>query len=208
MERFKQEITILQTLDHPNVLKLFEYFEDEKNVYLVTEACRGGELFDRIIENEFFSEQTAAKIFKQIMQSINYCHNMGIAHRDLKPENFLFETKDQDSELKIIDFGLSKIINPQGMQMDTGLTAGKGKDKRSKELDRMNTRAGTPNYISPEVLAGNYSIECDCWSAGCILYILLCGYPPFYGDDDQEILQMVAKGKFDFDGEEWDEISR
>lgn len=131
---------------------------------------------------------------------------MGIAHRDLKPENFLFETKDQDSELKIIDFGLSKIINPTVQQLDQGLTAGKG--KRQKELDRMNTRAGTPNYISPEVLAGNYSIECDCWSAGCILYILLCGYPPFYGDDDQEILQMVAKGKFDFDGEEWDDISR
>lgn len=72
----------------------------------------------------------------------------------------------------------------------------------------MNTRAGTPNYISPEVLAGNYGVECDMWSAGCILYILLCGYPPFYGDDDQEILAMVQKGKFDFDGEEWDEISK
>ena len=75
-------------------------------------------------------------------------------------------------------------------------------------MDRMNTRAGTPNYISPEVLAGNYGVECDLWSAGCILYILLCGYPPFYGDDDREILEMVAKGKFDFDGEEWDEISK
>ena len=72
----------------------------------------------------------------------------------------------------------------------------------------MNTRAGTPNYISPEVLQGNYGVECDLWSAGCILYILLCGYPPFYGDDDQEILQMVQKGNFDFDGEEWDEISK
>jgi len=81
-------------LDHPHVLKLYEYFEDNKNVYLVTEACKGGELFDRIIENEFFSEYQAARIFKQILQSINYCHSQGIAHRDLKPENFLFETKD------------------------------------------------------------------------------------------------------------------
>lgn len=72
----------------------------------------------------------------------------------------------------------------------------------------MTTRAGTPNYISPEVLAGNYGVECDIWSAGCILYILLCGYPPFYGDDDQEILQMVQIGKFDFEGEEWDDISK
>lgn len=72
----------------------------------------------------------------------------------------------------------------------------------------MTTKAGTPNYISPEVLAGNYGVECDLWSAGCILYILLCGYPPFYGDDDQEILHMVSKGRFDFDGDEWQDISK
>jgi len=90
--------------------------------------------------------------------------------------------------LKIIDFGLSKIL-------DGG------------KLERMKTRAGTPYYISPEVLAGNYDVSCDMWSAGCMLYILLCGYPPFYGDDNNEILQMVSTGAFDFDGEEWDEIS-
>jgi len=110
MERFKQEITILQKLDHPNVLKLYEYFEDERNVYLVTEICKGGELFDKIIEEEFFSEKVAARLFQQILQSLNYCHKENIAHRDLKPENFLFETKKEDSDLKIIDFGLSKII--------------------------------------------------------------------------------------------------
>ena len=121
----------------------------------------------------------------------------------------MFETTEESSDLKIIDFGLSKIIKAAGTAAETGLTAGKGESKtRKKELDRMNTRAGTPNYISPEVLAGNYGVECDLWSAGCILYILLCGYPPFYGDDDQEILQMVQKGKFDFDGEEWDEITK
>ena len=119
----------------------------------------------------------------------------------MKPENFLFETKDEDADLKIIDFGLSKIIrNPN----DSGAAS----LAKQKEMERMHTRAGTPNYISPEVLAGNYGVECDLWSAGCILYILLCGYPPFYGDDDREILEMVAKGKFDFDGEEWDEISK
>lgn len=110
-------------------------------------------------------------------------------HRDLKPENFLFETKEEDSDLKIIDFGLSKIC-------DGG------------RLQRMNTRAGTPYYISPEVLAGNYDVSCDMWSAGCLLYILLCGYPPFYGSDNDEILAMVAKGKFDFDDDEWGDIDR
>ena len=90
--------------------------------------------------------------------------------------------------MKIIDFGLSKI-------MEGG------------RLHRMKTRAGTPYYISPEVLAGNYDMSCDMWSAGCMLYILLCGYPPFYGDNNQEILEMVRVGQFEFDGEEWDSVS-
>lgn len=106
---------------------------------------------------------------------------MNIAHRDLKPENFIFETKDVDSDLKIIDFGLSKII--KCTQIDA--IGGFDNVKSKKDIgEKMHTRAGTPNYISPEVLAGNYGVECDLWSAGCILYILLCGYPPFYGDDD------------------------
>jgi calcium-dependent protein kinase len=138
---------------------------------------------------------------------LNYCHLQNIAHRDLKPENFLFETDDPDSDLKIIDFGLSKILKSNDIKEGGGLTGGIASAPK-KDMERMNTRAGTPNYISPEVLAGNYGVECDLWSAGCILYILLCGYPPFYGDNDQEILEMVQKGKFDFDGEEWDEISK
>lgn len=93
---------------------------------------------------------------------------MNVCHRDLKPENFLYENKDDNSDIKIIDFGLSKIL-------DAGSKYG---------LQRMKTKAGTPYYISPEVLTGNYDKSCDMWSAGCIMYILLCGYPPFYGDDD------------------------
>lgn len=116
-------------LDHPNILKLYEYFEDDKNVYLITELCKGGELFDRIIENEFFSEPIAAKIFRQILQSLNYCHKLGVAHRDLKPENFIFESKDMDSDLKVIDFGLSKIIQVQGGFVSQGTTIGKSNAK-------------------------------------------------------------------------------
>jgi len=112
-----------------------------------------------------------------------------VAHRDLKPENFLFETDADDSDLKIIDFGLSKILKSNDAYGEglSNTKDSKNKDKKD-DMNRMSTRAGTPNYISPEVLAGNYGVECDLWSAGCILYILLCGYPPFYGDDDQEIL--------------------
>jgi calcium-dependent protein kinase len=191
IEQFRAEISILQQLDHPHILKLYEYFEDAKNFYVITELCTGGELFDKIIEKEAFTEKEAAHCFKQILQGINYCHSQGIVHRDLKPENFLYETKDADSDMKIIDFGLSKVFRP-----------GKG------GISKMQTKAGTPYYISPEVLAGNYDEKCDLWAAGCILYTLLCGYPAFCGDDDQEILQLVIKGKYDFDGEEWEDISK
>lgn len=190
MAQFRTEITILQTLDHPNIIKMYEYFEDEEYIYLVLEKCQGGELFDRIIEKEFFSEKEAARVFKQILLAINYCHNNGVCHRDLKPENFIFASKEDDSDIKIIDFGLSKIFDPtmQGYSL-------------------MQTGCGTPYYISPEVLTHNYNHMCDMWSAGCILYVLLCGYPPFFGDDDREIIEAVRQGEFDYEGEEWEDVS-
>lgn len=190
MAQFRTEITILQTLDHPHVIKMYEYFEDEISIYLVLEKWEGGELFDRIIEKEYFSEKYAARVFKQILQAINYCHNNGVCHRDLKPENFIFSSKDDEADIKIIDFGLSKIFDPT-MQ---GYTL-------------MKTGWGTPYYISPEVLTHNYNHMCDMWSAGWILYVLLWGYPPFFGDDDREIIEAVRVGEFDFEGEEWEDVS-
>lgn len=92
------------------MIKLYEYFEDKTNVYLVTELCAGGELFDRIVAEEFFTEPMAARTFRQILMALNYCHTENIVHRDLKPENFLFQSADANSDLKIIDFGLSKIM--------------------------------------------------------------------------------------------------
>lgn len=121
----------MSNLDHPNIIKLYETFEDDKNIYLVMEICEGGELFDRIIDRGFFSEVDARTIFTQIMQAINYCHSKNISHRDLKPENFLFLTKHDDSPIKVIDFGLSKNFD---------------------HSSAMTTKAGTPYYISPEVL--------------------------------------------------------
>jgi calcium-dependent protein kinase len=210
METFLQEIKIMQKLDHPNVLKLFEYFIDDKEVYLVTEICKGGELFDRIVAREFYPEPEAAIIFEQILRSVNYIHSMGIAHRDIKPENFLFESKEEDSSLKIIDFGLSKILEKGEIKGDTStkIAPGDGKRRKLAQLGKMTTKAGTPCYISPEVLTGNYNIDCDMWSVGCMLYILLCGYPPFEGDDDYELCQSILKGKVEFDGEEWESISK
>ena len=122
--------------------------------------------------------------------AINYWHNNGVCHRDLKPENFIFVSKDNDADIKIIDFGLSKIFDPtmQGYSL-------------------MKTGCGTPYYISPEVLTHNYNHMWDMWSAGWILYVMLCGYPPFFGDDDREIIESVRVGEFDFEGEEWEDVS-
>lgn len=207
METFLHEIHIMQKLDHPNVLKLYEYFLEDDDVYLITEICKGGELFDRIVEKEFYPEPGAAIIFEQILRSVNYIHSQGIAHRDIKPENFLFESKDDDSTLKIIDFGLSKILD-KSKQSNCGKCQSHAKKQKLADLGKMSTKAGTPCYISPEVLTGNYGIDCDMWSVGCMLYILLVGYPPFEGDDDYELCQSILKGRVEFDGEEWDAVSK
>jgi calcium-dependent protein kinase len=128
------------------------------------------------------------------MQALNYCHGNGICHRDLKPENFLLLTKADDSPLKVIDFGLSIIFNESHVK------------KESNKM-MMTTKAGTPYYISPEVLEGKYDESCDIWSAGVILYILLSGVPPFYGNTDPEILDSVRKGIFTFNIPEFKGVS-
>ncbi|EER11618.1 Calcium-dependent protein kinase, putative [Perkinsus marinus ATCC 50983] len=188
IDRFKQEIAIMKMLDHPNIIKLFETFEDHRNIYLIMELCTGGELFDRIIEVGHFTEVQAAIIMQQILRAIYYMHENHIMHRDLKPENFLFSTKEplEKSCLKIIDFGLSTKF---------------GKD------DIMTTKAGTPYYVAPQVLAGKYDESCDLWSCGVIMYILLCGYPPFYGETDADVLTKVRLGNYTFNASDWKGIS-
>jgi calcium-dependent protein kinase len=193
-EKFMLEINILTKMDHPNIIKLFEVFEDKRYVYLVMEECTGGELFDKIIEklqnDTIFTEREAAKIFKQVVSSIAYCHYEGICHRDLKPENLLLLNKKDDSPIKVIDFGLSNIF----------------KDKSGKEI-QMTSKVGTAYYVSPEVLSGNYDEKCDIWSAGVILYILLCGDPPFNGPNDNEIYKKIKQKKFTFSNSIWKNIS-
>jgi calcium-dependent protein kinase len=193
IEVLKREIEILKEVKHPNIIELFEVYEDERYLHLVTEVCTGGELFDRIIaktqsDEGHFSEHDAALLVHDILDAIRYCHDeKGIVHRDLKPENFLFLTEDEDAPVKIIDFGLSR-------HDDT-------------DLGIMQTKVGTPYYVAPEVLRREYTNSCDVWSIGVITYILLCGYPPFYGDSDTQIFESVKGGKFDFPSPEWDEIS-
>lgn len=206
-EKFKIEIDILKNVDHPSIIKLYETFEDTINVYLVMEICTGGELFDRIINKGHFSEDETRDVFGQMMRSLFYLHKHQICHRDLKPENFLYLNKEDSSPIKMIDFGLSKKFmgdEDKNSPTKTSLDDLEFKGRRSSKLT---TKVGTPYYIAPEVLSGNYDEKCDIWSAGVLLYILLCGYPPFYGKNDNLILAAVKKGIYDFSGKEWKTVS-
>ena len=189
-ESIMNEIKILTEVNHPNLLKIIEYYEKDDSLYIVTEYLKGGELFDYITKKEFFTEKNAMKIIKQMLKAISYMHNLNIIHRDLKPENIVFST-DQDSEeeiinVKIIDFGTSRKV------------------KREEILYSI---MGTLYYIAPEVLRQSYGLECDIWSCGIILYILLCGYPPFNGDEDEDVIKNISLGKVVFLEDDWKNIS-
>ncbi|KAG2585437.1 calcium-dependent protein kinase 21-like [Panicum virgatum] len=155
-------------------------------VHLVMELCEGGELFDRIVARGHYSERAAANLFRTIVDVVQLCHSNGVIHRDLKPENFLFANKSEDSPLKVIDFGLSVFFNPG---------------------DRFTEVVGSAYYMAPEVLKRSYGPEVDVWSAGVMLYILLCGVPPFWGDNDEKIAQAILRGGIDFSREPWPRVS-
>jgi calcium-dependent protein kinase len=183
--RMYLEVEILKKLVHPNIMQIFEFYEDKKNFQIITELCEGGELFDMIVEKGSFNEDEGAWVMKQLLSAVNYIHTNSICHRDIKPENILLDTK-KDNIIKIIDWGTARFF-----------------DKSKK----MNKISGTPYYIAPEVLFEKYDEKCDIWSCGIILYIILCGYPPFNGENDSEILAKIKLGKFTFPDEEWEHVS-
>lgn len=187
-KKFLKEIQILAKLDHPNILKILEYFFDENHYYVVTDLVNGGELFDHIQKDKNFSEEKACMIMEQLLSAVGYLHKVGILHRDLKLENILVDTNEDDYfQIKIIDFGASNFF---------------------KKNMSLKLKIGTPYYIAPEVLNKNYSYKCDIWSCGVIMYILLCGSPPFDGNTDQEIMDKVKIGQFDFKKKIWESISQ
>ena len=182
------EINILRTLDHPNILKIFEFYSSKESYSIVTELCQGGELFQEIIDRGPFNETYSAYVMLQILSAINYCHGMKIVHRDLKPENILIVERDSSGRprVKIADFGTSKMFEKGAVQ---------------RKL------VGSSYYIAPEVLKKHYDEKCDIWSCGVIMYILLSGRPPFGGDSDKEIMDKVAKGEYDLESSPFDTLS-
>jgi len=185
-QNFIKEVNILMRLDHPNIMNIIQFGEGSHNFYIISDLYAGGELFDRICQVEHFDEKMAAQIMQQLLSAIRYCHQHGIMHGDLKPENILCETLMPSAPIRVIDFGLSQFY-----------------DKNSK----LTKRQGSPYYIAPEVINGSYNERSDIWSCGVILYILLCGYPPFNGENDHKILCKIFQGKLEFKGEIWQNVS-
>ncbi|KAJ9522392.1 hypothetical protein QJQ45_008319 [Haematococcus lacustris] len=198
-EGILKEIAIMRMLeDHPNTVRLLEVFEDADSYMLVMELCTGGELFDQIIAKGHFSEKDAAEKMHCLLDFIANAHSKNIIHRDLKPENILLSDKSPTAAIKVIDFGTSDFCAPG---------------------QRLSQKFGTPYYVAPEVLRKDYNTSADIWSAGVIMYILLCGYPPFGGKTDAKILQRVQAGKcvsshtqrqlgvFSFEGREWEVVT-
>jgi len=192
IDRFRKEVKLMKETDHPNIVRLYETFEDGHDIYLILELCQGGELFDRIQTDNKFGERGAANLMQQILQMIAYLHSIGIMHRDIKPENFMFTDKGSPvatSTLKLIDFGLSTEFK-KGGKLKT-------------------TKVGTPYYVACEVLLdGKYDEKCDVWSCGVIMFIMLCGYPPFFGATDTDTINLVKAANLQFDPKDWEKVSK
>ena len=181
------EVKILKDLDHPNIVKYYEEIDDGTYVFLVTEYCSGGELLDRISDQSEFGESDVAVITEKILKALNHCHYKSIAHRDIKPENILYSSKDPHAEIKLIDFGLAK--------------------KSDRYSNTYQTMVGTPFYIAPEVIDGDYTFACDLWSVGVVLHIMLSGRLPFAGSTDEEIFRNIKKGHISFDDPVWEKVT-
>jgi len=189
MNDITREIEIMNIVDHKNVIKLFEIYDEPKKMNLVMELVTGGELFDRIVAKGNYTEKDAALTIQKLCEALEYLHKKNVVHRDLKPENILYANQDEDAEIKVADFGLARVLS--------------GKDM-------MKTACGTPGYVAPEILKnqGYDSGAVDLWSAGVILYILLCGFPPFYEEELPALFEQILHARYDFPSPWWDKISK
>ena len=189
VENLYNELKIMSLIDHPNIVRVYEYYECHGVVFIVMELMQGGELFDRIVEYEHYTEKQAAEAFRPIVDAVRYCHSLGIVHRDLKPENLLYTTQDENAMIKVSDFGFAKFLIP-------------------KVQEQLFTACGTPSYVAPEIInSQGYDIKVDCWSLGVILYVMLCGFPPFYADDNDTLFRLIKESDFEFPSPYWDNVS-
>jgi calcium/calmodulin-dependent protein kinase I len=170
-----------------HIIRLFDFFIEPSTYYLVMEQMCGGELFDRIVAKAYYNEKEARDTCKILLEAVGYMHQNHVAHRDLKPENLLLLSKDDDSAVKIADFGFAKKV---------------------LEENSLTTQCGTPGYVAPEILEGTpYDQRADMWSVGVILYILLGGYPPFIENTQRDLFRKIRRGEYEFHEEYWGTVS-
>lgn len=186
-EDLLEEVRILRSLNHPNVIDIYQFFQDDPDHYYVAiEFMRGGELFDRIVQKAYYNEKEARDLCRILLDAVKYCHDFGIVHRDLKPENLLLTSQHDDANVKLADFGFA----------------------RSVLKGYVSTQCGTPGYVAPEILkAEAYGTSVDMWSIGVIIYILLGGYPPFHDENQTRLFRKIKAGNFKFHPEYWGSVS-
>lgn len=183
----KQEVALMKKLDHPHVVKLIEFYEEEKNFFVVIELCEGGELFERIVEKTIYTEKEARELCRILFSALAYCHAENIVHRDIKPQNLLMVSPSCDSRCKIADFGFAAVV-PDG--------------------SKLSAKCGSPYFIAPEILMGKpYGPQPDVWSAGVILYILLGGTYPFAHENRDVLFDLIKSGTYNFDLDTFRDVS-
>ena len=182
-----KEIAIMKKLDHPNIIKIHEYFEDEERIYIIMELCKGGELFHKINDKrkdkKRWTERQVCRIIYQLLSALNYMHESGVVHRDIKPENVLFFSPKTDI-VKLVDFGTATDI-----------------DRANRE--KLSEHFGSPYYIAPEVIGGEYNHMCDIWSCGIIMVTMLMRRVPFDGDRDCDVIEKVCNTNINFHHKEF-----
>lgn len=188
-EALDNEIKLMKSVDHPNIVRIYAVFEDASFMHLVMELCTGGELLDKLVEEMGFSERQASMVMQQVLGAVSHLHAFSICHRDLKPQNFLVHEKGlpvEKSVVKVADFGLSRSY---------------------KDGTVFSSPVGSPSYTAPEVLVGDYTQTCDLWSCGVITFVLLSANLPFRGQNDSEVLGKVMKGSYTLEGDAWEIVS-
>jgi serine/threonine protein kinase len=205
------EVAILQSLANRHVVQLLDFFEEKKYFFMVMEYMRGGDVFDRIVEKNHYTEKDARDLVRILLKAVKFLHAQGVAHRDLKPQNLLLtvscadivgdtlfrppigspfsspQSKDDDASIKIADFGFSRRVHTP---------------------HSLTTRCGTPTYVAPEILKNiPHDTKADMWSVGVIIYVLLVGYPPFMEDKQQDLFRKIRCGEYEFFEEDWIEVS-
>ena len=192
LDAVEREVSLMRRIDHPNALKLFDSVDSPLHTFVITNLLSGGELFDRIINKGHYTEKDAVKVLDDCLSALEWMHEHKIVHRDIKPENLIYATAADDSPIIVSDFGLAAAID--------------------SEEDRPTKACGTPGYVAPEVLQKGvaYDYGCDVWSVGVVAYILLCGYPPFFSEeegDDSSMYAAILEGTYEYDSPYWDDIT-